>query len=561
MMLTGTENQPFEKEAQIHKELSDLKMGIQERFYFQEPPSQPTAPEPCSLSLSYPGQPGPAFPSPARFLSPPLSSCPYNPTARVPSTGGQGYAGNAGAGGSEGYPSAGELYPQGGEAGYPVPLQHGFPRTSLYPMPGFQVSGKIQVLLNNYALWAKFHKHQTEMIITKQGRRMFPFLSFNITGLDPTAHYEVYVDIVLADQHHWRYQGGKWVQCGKAEGNMPGNMMYTHPDSPNTGAHWMRQEVSFGKLKLTNNKGACNNTSQMIVLQSLHKYQPRLHIIETKEEDTDETYSSSKSQTFTFLETQFVAVTAYQNADITQLKIDHNPFAKGFRDNFDSLYPTAEGDRITPSPPDGASCQQLIPGARYQSFLSDQYMNPLPQGCFYKGDRTVAHPVQHKDHLNTAPHWYFSAQQAAPSHLDFSSYETEYSGNKFLPYSMKPIPLQTASHHPLGYYQESPFNPSAGWGAPRAAPQYHPRPGSGWYRPLRDPRPTHLPSGEEKGKDSASDDSWKSVDSSDSGLYEVECKRRKLSPYTSSSESSPPNRNGEQCEKDSGSEAGYYSFY
>lgn len=51
---------------------------------------------------------------------------------------------------------------------------------------------------------------------------MFPFLSFNISALDPSAHYNVYVDVVLADQHHWRYQGGKWVQCGKAEGSMLG---------------------------------------------------------------------------------------------------------------------------------------------------------------------------------------------------------------------------------------------------------------------------------------------------------------------------------------------------
>lgn len=51
---------------------------------------------------------------------------------------------------------------------------------------------------------------------------MFPFLSFNLSGLNPVAHYSVCVDVVLVDQHHWRYQGGKWVQCGKAEGNMPG---------------------------------------------------------------------------------------------------------------------------------------------------------------------------------------------------------------------------------------------------------------------------------------------------------------------------------------------------
>lgn len=39
--------------------------------------------------------------------------------------------------------------------------------------------------------------------------------------------------------------------------------MYVHPESPNTGAHWMRQEISFSKLKLTNNKGANNNNTQV----------------------------------------------------------------------------------------------------------------------------------------------------------------------------------------------------------------------------------------------------------------------------------------------------------
>ena len=33
-----------------------------------------------------------------------------------------------------------------------------------------------------------------------------------------------------------------------------------------------------------------------------------------------------------FPETRFLAVTAYQNVRVTQLKIDNNPFAKGFRD-------------------------------------------------------------------------------------------------------------------------------------------------------------------------------------------------------------------------------------
>lgn len=56
----------------------------------------------------------------------------------------------------------------------------------------------------------------------------------------------------------------------------------------------------------------------MIVLQSLHKYQPRLHIVEVKEDGSeDPPFLSSKAQTFIFPETQFIAVTAYQNADVS----------------------------------------------------------------------------------------------------------------------------------------------------------------------------------------------------------------------------------------------------
>lgn len=56
-------------------------------------------------------------------------------------------------------------------------------------------------------------------------RRMFPFLSFNISGLDPTAHYNIFVDVILADPNHWRFQGGKWVPCGKADTNVQGKFL------------------------------------------------------------------------------------------------------------------------------------------------------------------------------------------------------------------------------------------------------------------------------------------------------------------------------------------------
>lgn len=90
----------------------------------------------------------------------------------------------------------------------------------------------------------------------------------------------------------------------------------------------------------------------------MHKYQPRFHLVRAND-ILKLPYSTFR--TYVFKETEFIAVTAYQNEkvhtnfqiscvfdhefilvslfssfflslQITQLKIDNNPFAKGFRD-------------------------------------------------------------------------------------------------------------------------------------------------------------------------------------------------------------------------------------
>ncbi|XP_060795879.1 T-box transcription factor TBX21 [Neoarius graeffei] len=597
-MLNGSDAQSLAKNAEtsghLHrsKELVDYKMGVQDaRQYY----SDSVVNGQDNFPLPYHGEQGAGelgaqagrFYSTAAAAAAPLGNCTFSRSSAVPAyAGADGYSPDS----KDGYPASADSYH--------AHFQHGYPRAPLYSLPGLQVCGKTQVLLNNCPLWTKFHKYQTEMIITKQGRRMFPFLSFNISALDPSAHYNVYVDVVLADQHHWRYQGGKWVQCGKAEGNMPGNRMYMHPDSPNTGTHWMRQEVSFGKLKLTNNKGSSNNMAQMIVLQSLHKYQPRLHITEVKEDGTEDPFRSCKPLTFIFPETQFIAVTAYQNADITQLKIDHNPFAKGFRDNYDTLYAPPDSDRITPSPTEG---QQLMAASCYprQPYLPEQYISPLQHSRFYSCEPVSMAQGCPKD-PNGSHHgrWYLPGQQGTPSNLlDFSSYEGDYTANSLY----KPFPLQTSPHHPLSYYPENPFTSGpissaspATWSTARPSPQYlsHPHPGKAtsslsWFCPMSSPAMSssppavnsrlhpspslleslRLPVPQDKSKEVV-EDTWmetpsvKSVDSVDSGLFEgAESKKRRVSPYASSTENSPPIRSSEACEKDNNSDAGYYGFY
>lgn len=62
----------------------------------------------------------------------------------------------------------------------------------------------------------------------------------------------------------------------------------------------------------------------------MHKYFPRVHVI--KADDVMSMWQTSDVKTVTFPGTLFITVTAYQNEMITKLKIDHNPFAKGFRE-------------------------------------------------------------------------------------------------------------------------------------------------------------------------------------------------------------------------------------
>ncbi|KAK9411726.1 brachyury protein [Crotalus adamanteus] len=179
---------------------------------------------------------------------------------------------------------------------------------------------ELRVTLEDSELWLRFKELTNEMIVTKNGRRMFPVLKASVSGLDPNAMYSFLLDFVAADNHRWKYVNGEWVPGGKPEPQAP-SCVYIHPDSPNFGAHWMKAPVSFSKVKLTNKL----NGGGQIMLNSLHKYEPRIHIVRVGGPQRMITSHS-------FPETQFIAVTAYQNEEITALKIKYNPFAKAFLD-------------------------------------------------------------------------------------------------------------------------------------------------------------------------------------------------------------------------------------
>uniref|UniRef100_A0A4W5MQ26 T-box transcription factor 1 n=1 Tax=Hucho hucho TaxID=62062 RepID=A0A4W5MQ26_9TELE len=188
----------------------------------------------------------------------------------------------------------------------------------------------INVQLEMKALWDEFNQLGTEMIVTKAGRRMFPTFQVKIFGMDPMADYMLLMDFLPVDDKRYRYafHSSSWLVAGKADPATPGRVHY-HPDSPAKGAQWMKQIVSFDKLKLTNNLLDDNGH---IILNSMHRYQPRFHVVYVDPRKDSEKYAEENYKTFVFEETRFTAVTAYQNHRITQLKIASNPFAKGFRD-------------------------------------------------------------------------------------------------------------------------------------------------------------------------------------------------------------------------------------
>ncbi|KAF7207105.1 T-box transcription factor TBX19-like [Nothobranchius furzeri] len=152
---------------------------------------------------------------------------------------------------------------------------------------------ELKVTLEDADLWRKFQHITNEMIVTKNGRRMFPVLKVSVSGLDPSSMYSFLLDFVPADTCRWKFVNGEWVAAGRgcSVGLKPGS-------------------------------GSC---LFQIMLNSLHKYEPQLHIVCV---GSRHRLVSNVS----FKETQFIAVTAYQNEEITALKIKYNPFAKAFLD-------------------------------------------------------------------------------------------------------------------------------------------------------------------------------------------------------------------------------------
>lgn len=311
----------------------------------------------------------------------------------------------------------------------------------------------IRTKLENAELWRSFHSIGTEMVITKHGRRMFPHCSVSLSGLQPFANYVIMVDMIPVDGYKYKWKKEQWEVAGKAEPQPPCRT-YVHPDSPALGSHWMKQSLSFLKLKLTNNT---LDQHGHIILHSMHRYYPRFHVIQA---DSLYTVRWGSFHSFSFPETTFTAVTAYQNQRITKLKIDHNPFAKGFREGGTHKRCRSNGS------PFGSPSVRRAQRPRSESPQSLQMM-PSHTDKPHKEANHTAWPQEQdpSERLHADPvdeYDYSCEEQMVPTSVQYNSYRSvEYGRHPHPSSAVEPAQEQHPSgeqvtpqhpyHHPYAY--------------------------------------------------------------------------------------------------------------
>lgn len=119
------------------------------------------------------------------------------------------------------------------------------PIDSQLPPPPPRMASGSTILLEDARLWSQFHSVGNEMIITKNGRCLFPTLRFRPIKLDPKALYSIAVDIVQAVPHKFKFnKSGIWMPVphdshgmGEADDDelLPKCTPFVHPGAPQTG--------------------------------------------------------------------------------------------------------------------------------------------------------------------------------------------------------------------------------------------------------------------------------------------------------------------------------------
>ena len=180
-------------------------------------------------------------------------------------------------------------------------------------------------------VWMQFNNCENEMIITKNGRCLFPLLRFKVSctaeGEKDEYHLKFTVRIERCDSYKWKFRNNKWVRYKLDDEKDTESLHFYTPDiHTGSAAFWNLSELSFSKLKLTNrsSKGV-KAPSNYFRVSSFRKYRPVVYC-----SWIDGRNQIVKTGRFDSIETEFIAVTHYQSERVTELKKNFNPHAKGF---------------------------------------------------------------------------------------------------------------------------------------------------------------------------------------------------------------------------------------
>ena len=101
---------------------------------------------------------------------------------------------------------------------------------------------------------------------------MFPLLQVTLSGLQPAIPYAVLLEFQLTVQHRWRFLNGEWQATSSSYTSEPPEQrsVYIHPSSTLTGGEWMKDKVTFSKLKLSNKDDGKGKVSSYNYICHLH---------------------------------------------------------------------------------------------------------------------------------------------------------------------------------------------------------------------------------------------------------------------------------------------------
>ncbi|CAP25754.1 Protein CBG05212 [Caenorhabditis briggsae] len=94
------------------------------------------------------------------------------------------------------------------------------------------------------ALWHKLHPLQHEMIITGVGRRVYPLLEYQFSGMNPDKIYTTSVHFEYVDDKKLRFCKGKYVESVSQE-KKEAPRKVQHKSGAKLGSKWMASPVNF----------------------------------------------------------------------------------------------------------------------------------------------------------------------------------------------------------------------------------------------------------------------------------------------------------------------------